>query len=394
MQLHFSTLFVLIFHQFLGMVSFLFARFLEKLGKTLESDVVLNIDLFVDGSFTVVDELLAAKRSLRASRHHTELLLHFLKRLENNAGQRLVVRALGSTNHERNSISGLGRKTSLNDLSILCTCFCDCRITLLENIRLKLRGGRRMSPNSARRLGSQMFLHGKVSCGLDLGSKFSNSVLQIRDSSLRFFGSKVRNRRSRLAGVGSCGGMAPLPASSDTMLEYTHSEQRRRNSVVLILEMKAYRLDTNFGLIYIYRWWMMKVVIANSRKTHVPSLAVSSSLCSNNNRQSQALQSKSNNDAKELHMFVRSSSGLHVFGGADFGANKNSGRSDGAKEIRMLIEGHPQSGETKPITQSWDFGMEDYTFGKDGEENVGVAALSKLGSTSPENQDSVKISFG
>nr|GMD45424.1 hypothetical protein Iba_chr10dCG9920 [Ipomoea batatas] len=114
--------------KFLGMVSFLFARFLEKLGKTLESDVVLNIDLFVDGSFTVVDELLAAKRSLRASRHHTELLLHFLKRLENNAGQRLVVRALGSTNHERNSIFGLGRKTSLNDLSILCTCFYDCRI--------------------------------------------------------------------------------------------------------------------------------------------------------------------------------------------------------------------------------------------------------------------------
>nr|GME20026.1 auxin efflux carrier component 3-like isoform X1 [Ipomoea batatas] len=100
-------------------------------------------------------------------------------------------------------------------------------------------------------------------------------------------------------------------------------------------------------------------------------------------------------------MFVWSSSaspvseagGLHVFGGADFGANKNSGRSDGAKEIRMLIEDHPQNGETKPITQSGDFGMEDYAFGKDREENVDVAALSKLGSTSPENQDSVKISF-
>nr|GMC92892.1 hypothetical protein Iba_chr05aCG15330 [Ipomoea batatas] len=65
----------------------------------------------VEMSFTVVDELLAAKRSLRATRHHTELLLHFLKRLENNAGQRLVVRALGSTNHERISIPGLGRKT-------------------------------------------------------------------------------------------------------------------------------------------------------------------------------------------------------------------------------------------------------------------------------------------
>nr|GMC51223.1 zinc finger BED domain-containing protein DAYSLEEPER-like [Ipomoea batatas] len=102
------------------------------------------------------------------------------------------------------------------------------------------------------------------------------------------------------------------------------------------------------------------------------------------NRQSQALQSKSNNDAKELHIFLWSSSaspvseagGLHVFGGADFGANEHSGRSDEA------------------ITQSGDFGMKDYAFGKDGEENVGIKALSKLGSTSPKNKDSVEISFG
>nr|GMC52984.1 zinc finger BED domain-containing protein DAYSLEEPER-like [Ipomoea batatas] len=102
------------------------------------------------------------------------------------------------------------------------------------------------------------------------------------------------------------------------------------------------------------------------------------------NRQSQALQSKSNNDAKELHILLWSSSaspvseasGLHVFGGADFGANEHSGRSDEA------------------ITQSGDFGMKDYAFGKDGEENVGIKALSKLGSTSPENKDSVEISFG
>lgn len=71
--------------------------------------------------------------------------------------------------------------------------------------------------------------------------------------------------------------------------------------------------------------------------------------------QSQPLQSKSSHDAKELHMFVWSSSaspvseagGLHVFGGADFGANEHSGRSDGAKEIRMLVADHPQNGETK-----------------------------------------------
>lgn len=61
-------------------------------------------------------------------------------------------------------------------------------------------------------------------------------------------------------------------------------------------------------------------------------------------------------DAKELHMFVWSSSaspvseggGLHVFGGTDFGASEQSGRSDqGAKEIRMLVADHPQNGENK-----------------------------------------------
>ena len=65
---------------------------------------------------------------------------------------------------------------------------------------------------------------------------------------------------------------------------------------------------------------------------------------------------KPSHDAKELHMFVWSSSaspvseggGLHVFGGADFGASDQSGRSDqGAKEIRMLVaDEHLQNGET------------------------------------------------
>lgn len=67
---------------------------------------------------------------------------------------------------------------------------------------------------------------------------------------------------------------------------------------------------------------------------------------------------KANHDAKELHMFVWSSSaspvsevgggGLHVFGGHDFSAPDQPGRSDqGAKEIRMLVNDHPQNGETK-----------------------------------------------
>ncbi|CAO2831765.1 unnamed protein product [Amaranthus hypochondriacus] len=68
-------------------------------------------------------------------------------------------------------------------------------------------------------------------------------------------------------------------------------------------------------------------------------------------------QSKLSHDAKELHMFVWSSSaspvsevgGLHVFGSNDLGPHDQSGRSDhqGAKEIRMMVSDHPQNGETK-----------------------------------------------
>lgn len=75
-----------------------------------------------------------------------------------------------------------------------------------------------------------------------------------------------------------------------------------------------------------------------------------------NQQQQVSVNSKANHDAKELHMFVWSSSaspvseggGLHVFGGTDFGASEQSGRSDqGAKEIRMLVPDLPQNGETK-----------------------------------------------
>lgn len=105
--------------------------------------------------------------------------------------------------------------------------------------------------------------------------------------------------------------------------------------------------------------------------------------------QQQQQSSKANHDAKELHMFVWSSSaspvsevgGLHVFGGPDFGPNDQSGRSDGAKEIRMLVSDHPQNGEAKG-----DFGGEDFSFdGRDGDEEKekdGPTGLSKLGSSS------------
>ncbi|XP_017622823.1 auxin efflux carrier component 3-like isoform X1 [Gossypium arboreum] len=107
---------------------------------------------------------------------------------------------------------------------------------------------------------------------------------------------------------------------------------------------------------------------------------------------------KENHDAKELHMFVWSSSaspvseggGLHVFGGTDFGASEQSGRSEqGAKEIRMLVADHPQNGENKAcegMAGSGDVHGEDFSFaGRDGEEErekEGPNGLNKLGSSS------------
>ncbi|XWS22828.1 hypothetical protein CRYUN_Cryun29cG0069400 [Craigia yunnanensis] len=112
-------------------------------------------------------------------------------------------------------------------------------------------------------------------------------------------------------------------------------------------------------------------------------------------QQQQKENNKVNHDAKELHMFVWSSSaspiseggGLHVFGGTDFGASEQSGRSDqGAKEIRMLVADHPQNGENKAMPASGDFNREDYSFaGRDGEEErekEGPTGLNKLGSSS------------
>ncbi|KAI3453120.1 hypothetical protein Pfo_009783 [Paulownia fortunei] len=114
---------------------------------------------------------------------------------------------------------------------------------------------------------------------------------------------------------------------------------------------------------------------------------------------------KANHDAKELHMFVWSSSaspvsevgggGLHVFGGQDFGASEQSGRSDqGAKEIRLVVADHPQNGETKAVPQTGDFVGEDFSFGGGGRdhgdedrEKEGPTGLSKLGSSSTAELD-------
>ncbi|KAE8654766.1 Auxin efflux carrier component 3 [Hibiscus syriacus] len=111
--------------------------------------------------------------------------------------------------------------------------------------------------------------------------------------------------------------------------------------------------------------------------------------------QQQKEHSKENHDAKELHMFVWSSSaspvseagGLQVFGNTDFGASDQSGRSEqGAKEIRMLVSDHPQNGESKAMPGSGDFNGEGYSFpgrhGEEEKEKEGPNELNKLGSSS------------
>ncbi|OIW10210.1 hypothetical protein TanjilG_27961 [Lupinus angustifolius] len=117
--------------------------------------------------------------------------------------------------------------------------------------------------------------------------------------------------------------------------------------------------------------------------------------------QSQQVQNstKSSHDAKELHMFVWSSSaspvsestGVHVLNGVDLGASDQSGRSDqGAKEIRMLVaDEHPQTEASKVITEA-EFGPEDLKFPMKEvehaeeleEEKEGPNGLNKLGSSS------------
>ncbi|KAL6186921.1 hypothetical protein ACLB2K_043039 [Fragaria x ananassa] len=114
--------------------------------------------------------------------------------------------------------------------------------------------------------------------------------------------------------------------------------------------------------------------------------------------------SKANHDAKELHMFVWSSSnspvseagGLQVFGGPDFAASEQSGRSDqGAKEIRMLVADHPQNGETKVAVADNDGEhhhhqavAEAFTFagkadqGEEDREKERPMGFNKLGSSS------------
>ncbi|XP_057415683.1 auxin efflux carrier component 4-like [Lotus japonicus] len=105
---------------------------------------------------------------------------------------------------------------------------------------------------------------------------------------------------------------------------------------------------------------------------------------------------KLSHDAKELHMFVWSSSASpvsDVFGGGDYGPSDQSGRSEqGAKEIRMLVpDEQPQNGVTNKAMAEPEFGGDDLKFAvKEGEqaedhldgEKGGPTGLNKLGSSS------------
>uniref|UniRef100_A0A5B6Z483 Auxin efflux carrier component n=1 Tax=Davidia involucrata TaxID=16924 RepID=A0A5B6Z483_DAVIN len=124
-----------------------------------------------------------------------------------------------------------------------------------------------------------------------------------------------------------------------------------------------------------------------------PNPEISSKSSKNQQQQSRC---KPNHDAKELHMFVWSASaspvseggGLHVFGGTDFGASEQSGRSDhGAKEIRMLVADHPQNGENKAVAETGDFGGADFSFadgGRNGDEETRKEGPTGLSSSTAE----------
>ncbi|XP_010554422.1 PREDICTED: auxin efflux carrier component 4-like [Tarenaya hassleriana] len=106
------------------------------------------------------------------------------------------------------------------------------------------------------------------------------------------------------------------------------------------------------------------------------------------NNQNSNNGNKASHDAKELHMFVWSSSASpvsDVFGGggggsgAEFPTVELSERSDqGAKEIRMLVSDQPQKGETKAGGDEFSFGGR----GEGEEEKEKTGVLNKVGSSS------------
>ncbi|XP_031402158.1 auxin efflux carrier component 3-like isoform X2 [Punica granatum] len=107
-----------------------------------------------------------------------------------------------------------------------------------------------------------------------------------------------------------------------------------------------------------------------------PDISTATAKVSKNHHQHQPLQpsvnsGKANYDAKELHMFVWSSSaspvseggGLHVFGGSEVSPLEQSGRADqGAKEIRMIVNDNPPNGDSKNAPETAGCDAEDISF--------------------------------
>ncbi|KAI4381475.1 hypothetical protein MLD38_007544 [Melastoma candidum] len=131
----------------------------------------------------------------------------------------------------------------------------------------------------------------------------------------------------------------------------------------------------------------------------------------NNNNNQQSNGGKANYDAKELHMFVWSSSaspvseggGLHVYGGNDTGGvTEQSVRTDqGAKEIRMMVADNPPNAENKSPPENAGFVGDDFGIGgkagkeEQGEKDVGShTGLNKLGSSSNADIPPTKLGGG
>ncbi|CAA3020738.1 auxin efflux carrier component 7-like isoform X1 [Olea europaea subsp. europaea] len=117
-----------------------------------------------------------------------------------------------------------------------------------------------------------------------------------------------------------------------------------------------------------------------------PNPEISSAVSKTGKSQVQQLQqqhqqqqvNKANHDAKELHMFVWSSSASPVSEGSGLQVFGRQVPDHGAKEIRMLVsDHHPQNGETK---ENFSFGGRDN--GVEEKEKEVPIELSKLGSSS------------
>ncbi|KAL2542485.1 Auxin efflux carrier component 3 [Abeliophyllum distichum] len=135
-----------------------------------------------------------------------------------------------------------------------------------------------------------------------------------------------------------------------------------------------------------------------------PNLDIASTVPKTTKNQQQQLQpqaqpqhqkpgNKVNHDAKELQMFVWSSStspvseggGHHVLGGPDFGASEQS------KEIKLLVSDNPQNVETNANPQTGDFGGGGRDRADEEREKDGPTGLSdptaKLQPTGDGGQD-------